>query len=163
MKLYGSLNNRLEEGQQFVKEIKVGDGVTEYGYTDRYPYEVTDVIDQKHIFIRSVDSKRVDNNGMSECQYYEYVSNENNPKIELVKRNGIWYKVREHSKEKWLQRANNLKDDFKSIEIAYKYIRCMSGLTQKQLENIELGKIVRQYKKMDISIGKMEQYFDYSF
>lgn len=27
MKLYGSLNNRFDEGQQFVEEIKVGDGV----------------------------------------------------------------------------------------------------------------------------------------
>ena len=48
-KLYGNLMNRMEEGRQFVDEIKVGDGVTEYSYSDRHPYEVIEVKDQKHI------------------------------------------------------------------------------------------------------------------
>lgn len=46
-KWYGSLNNRLEENKMFCEEIKVGTGLTEYFYSDRHPYEVVKVIDQK--------------------------------------------------------------------------------------------------------------------
>ena len=56
-KWYGSIDNRIEEGKQFVNEIKVGDGVTEYLWSDRKAYEVVDVKDQKHITIREYDHK----------------------------------------------------------------------------------------------------------
>lgn len=71
MKFFGSITNRLEEGKTF-GEIKVGTGVTEMCYTDRHPYEVVKVIDEKHLLIRACDAKRIDNNGMSEDQEYEY-------------------------------------------------------------------------------------------
>lgn len=163
MKLFGSLENRLEEGQQFVKEIKVGDGVTEYFYSDCKPYEVTDVVDQKHIFIRSMNAKRTDGEGMSDCQSYEYSSDKNAPKIELVNRNGVWYEVKEYSKDLWLELAKRDIKGFKDIEVAYKYFKMMSGLTLKQQEKVEQGKIVKKYSKMNISIGVMKKYFDYSF
>lgn len=163
IKLYGSLNNRLEEGKMFCEKIEVGTGVTEYGYSNKYPYEVVEVKDQKHIVIREMETKRIDKNGMSDCQEYQYISNTNNPKIELVNKNGVWFKVLEHSKEKWLQGAENIKDSFKNKEIAYNYIKCMAGLTSKQYENIEAGKIVNKYIKMNISFGVMEKYYDYTF
>ena len=40
MKLYGSLNNRLEENHMFCDVIEVGTDMTEYLYTDRHAYEV---------------------------------------------------------------------------------------------------------------------------
>lgn len=70
-KWYGGLVNRMQEGCQY-GEIKVGTGVTRNDYSDRYPFEVVKVIDQKHIFIRSCLAKRVDHNGLSENQQYEY-------------------------------------------------------------------------------------------
>lgn len=72
---YGSITNRLEEGHTYTKEIKVGTGVTEMCYSDRHPYEVVEVIDDRHLMIRRMNAKRIDNNGMSECQDYEYSSN----------------------------------------------------------------------------------------
>lgn len=163
-KLYGSLDNRLEEGRQFVKEIKVGTGVTEYGYSDRHPYEVTKVIDQKHISIRAMDYKRIDKNGMSDAQSYEYISNEKNPEMELEKRGDVWYRVRKFSKAMWMEMAEeHLERGFKTKEVAYNYFRAMAGLTDKQYQNIEAGKEVKKYIKMNISIGTMEKYFDYSF
>ena len=162
-KLYGSLNNRFEEGQQFVKEIKVGDGVTEYGYTDRYAYEVVEVIDQNNIVIRKVDTRRIDNNGMSDCQEYEYISNKKNPTERLTRRNNVWFKVIEYSKERFLERANKIQDDFKNEEVAYNYIRCMAGLTENQYKKIDEGKVVKKYVKKNISVGIMQEYFDYSF
>jgi len=86
MKLYGGLQNRLEENRMFCDEIKVGTGVTEYFYTDRHAYEVIEVKDQKHVKIRRFDVKRTDNNGMCDCQNYAYTSNVNNPTLDLVRR-----------------------------------------------------------------------------
>ena len=165
MKLYGSLNNRFEEGQQYVSEIKVGDGVTEYGYTDRYAYEVIEVINQNNIVIRKVDANRIDNNGMSDCQNYEYKSNPNNRKIKLTKRNNVWFEVCEYSKEKLLKGAEEIKKDFKDNDAhkAYLYLKWMLHLTEKQYLNLEAGKIINKYKKMNISVGVMNEYFDYSF
>ncbi len=87
-KWYGSIGNRIEEGKQFVNEIKVGDGVTEYLWSDRKAYEVVDVKDQKHITIREYDHKL---KGEAFSNNWELVSNEDNAKINLVKRGNDWY------------------------------------------------------------------------
>lgn len=87
---YGSLDNRILERCRG-EEPKVGMGVTHFGYTDRHPYEIVRVIDDRHLEIRALDHKRIDNNGMSECQKYEYFSNENNPIERLFKnKSGRW-------------------------------------------------------------------------
>lgn len=165
MKLYGSLNNRFEENKMYVDKIEVGTLATEYHWSDRTPYEVVEVEDQKHVFIRELKAKRIDNNGMSDSQSYEYSSDETKPIKELQLRNGKWYKVNRMSKEKFLKRAESLRNDFKdrSIEKAYNYCIAMSGLTQKQIERIEQGKEVKRFSGIDISFGKAEKYFDYSF
>lgn len=50
---YGNLTNRLEENKNFTgREIKPGDDITMYLYSDRHCYYVTDVIDQKHIKVK---------------------------------------------------------------------------------------------------------------
>ena len=53
--------------------------------------------------------------------------------------------------------------DFKNKEVAYNYIRCMAGLTENQYKKIDEGKVVKKYVKKNISVGIMEEYFDYSF
>jgi hypothetical protein len=165
MKFYGCLQNRLEEGRNFTKEIKVGTGVTEYYYSDRKPFEVIEVIDQKHIVIRAMDSKRIDNNGMSDSQSYEFISNPKNITYKLVLKNNVWYKEYEINKETWLKRAkeDTAKGYFKTEEGAYRYFRAMSGLTDKQYEKVDAGKSVKKYVKMNVSIGIMDKYYDYTF
>lgn len=79
---YGSLNNRVAEMCKQPKP-EVGMGVTEMCWSDRHPYEIVNVIDDRHIEIRKLDTKRIDSNGMSECQDYEYSSNEDNPTVKL--------------------------------------------------------------------------------
>ena len=53
-KLYGSLDNRIEENRNFLgrPEIKVGDDITQYHWSDRTCYYVTRVENQKHIFVK---------------------------------------------------------------------------------------------------------------
>ena len=50
---YGSLQNRLEEGHNFTgREIRPGDDGTMYMWSDRHPFYVTAVEDQKRIKVR---------------------------------------------------------------------------------------------------------------
>ena len=53
-KWYGSIDNRIEEGRNYEpdKIIKVGTDITTYFWSDRHCKYVTEVIDQKHIFVK---------------------------------------------------------------------------------------------------------------
>ncbi len=162
-KLYGSLDNRLEENRMYCDEIKVGTGVTEYLYSDTNPYEVTRVINQQHVFIRPMIAIRIDKRGMSDYQEYEYKSDSNAPEIEIIKRNNVWYRVQEFSKNQWLKMAKEHRVS-SNENVEYNYYKMMSGLTIKQLKKIEQNKVVKKYSKFgNISFGIMQKYFDYSF
>ena len=90
MKWYGSLNNRFMERTRGAKP-EVGMGVTECLWSDRHPYEIIEVKDDRHITIRALNWKRIDKNGMSECQEYEYFSNPYGTVYTLYKnKKGIW-------------------------------------------------------------------------
>lgn len=160
MKLYGSLNNRIEENKMYCDEIKVGTGMTKYSWSDREAYEVVKVVDQTNVFVRRYDHKAV---GEPMSNNWELISNESNPVIELKLRNGVWYRVCYYSKESWMAMAQ--KDTaWKTAEAAYNYYRFMSRLTEKQLEKIEAGKTVKAYKKFgNISFGVADYYYDYEF
>lgn len=91
---YGSITNRIDEGHTFTDKIEVGTGVTEMCYSDRHPYEVVEIIDKRHLMIRRMNSKRIDNNGQSECQEYEYSSNLNATPIKIFKSKTGWREQR---------------------------------------------------------------------
>ena len=91
MQWYGSLQNRLEENARSTVKPVVGMGVTETMWSDRAPYEIIAVKDDRHITVRAMNYKRVDNNGFSECQEYEYTSNPNGYVCNLYRNNkGRW-------------------------------------------------------------------------
>jgi hypothetical protein len=70
----------------------VGQGATHLGWTDRHAYTVIEVITPKHIRVQRDISTRVDSNGMSEAQEYEFTPNPNGhvEEIRLCK-DGHWY------------------------------------------------------------------------
>lgn len=69
----------------------VGMGVTRCCWSDRHPYEIIEVKDDRHIVVREMHAKRIDTNGMSDCQDYEYTSNENGRVQELfLTKQGRW-------------------------------------------------------------------------
>jgi hypothetical protein len=70
-KWYGSLNNRIDEGKTY-GEIKIGTGVTEMCYSDRHPYEVVEIIDEKHLLIRECDWKIISGSEQDGSAEYEY-------------------------------------------------------------------------------------------
>ena len=90
MKWYGSVQNRLEENKQLCEEIKVGEGMTKYNWSDRYAYEVIEVISQKHVIVRELSHKCVGGPYSNEWELY---SDKSNPTMELVKRGKYWYRV----------------------------------------------------------------------
>lgn len=162
MKLYGSLNNRLEENKMYCDEIKVGTGMTEYSWSDRHAYEVVEVVDQTNVFIREYDHKIA---GEAMSNNWELISNENNPVIELKLKNGVWFRVINYTKELWLENAKkSAKENAEKIDVYYDYYKAMSGLTDKEKEKIENGKTVRKLRKFgNVSFGVAEYYFDYEF
>lgn len=162
MKLYGSLNNRMEENKMFCKEIEVGTGMTRYDYSDRHAYEVVKVIDQTNVFVREYDHELA---GEPMSNEWKLISNEKNPVIELKFKNGVWYQVIEFTKELWLNNAKNMaKEETHKIDMYYDYCKAMSGLTDKEKEKIESGKIVKKLRKFgNVSFGVAQYYFDYEF
>lgn len=76
----GSLVNHIATGGTVNAHPLCGDAATVYGWTDRYACTVTEVVIQKsgtvEVIVQQDHAKRIDTNGMSECQSYEYSRNE---------------------------------------------------------------------------------------
>lgn len=151
MALYGSLNNRFDENKYYngtYNNLKVGDYATVYHYSDRDAYEIIEVKDQKHVTIRELDAKRNDGGGMSDCQSYDYYSNENNRTIELELTKFGWKEVTRYN----LDLYNKVKD-------RNGYVMWGDDIVEKVMK----GKEVKRGRKICISFGIADKYYDYSF
>lgn len=149
MKWYGSLDNRIEERMR-EPEIKVGMGATEFHWSDRTPYEVVEVKDQKHISIRKMDHRHIGEPSMD--NHWELISNPENPVINLTKRGDYWYTVLTLTAE----------------DVAY----YEEWDIQKQmwfinwdmdLDTIRAKGKQTKYNRMNIRVGRAEYYYDYEF
>lgn len=151
-KFYGSLNNRLEENKMFCNEIKVGTGMTEYYYSDCHAYEVTEVIDQKHVKVREYDHKHI---GEAFENKWQLTSNTNNPEKLLTKRGNYWY---------WTVTVTS--DDIKAKEAEseeswmFPLWLATNGFDREKI--IEKGKQTK-YSRANVSFGKATYHYDYEF
>ena len=141
MKLYGSIENRLEENKMFCESIEVGTYLTEFGYSDRHPYEVVEVINQKHIKVRKLDHKKKEGSEHFDNNW-ELVSNPNNPIKELKFRYNNWSWVTTYG-ERYLKEAP-IQDP-----IIVKQIKQTGSCTV--------------YRPTKVSFGFAEYYFDYTY
>lgn len=90
----GGLYNRIYEGMKNTPEPKVGMGVTEMCYTDRHAYTIVNILSKTRIEVTHDTVKRIDKNGMSDAQEYEYTSNyDGHRKILRLNKKGQWKKV----------------------------------------------------------------------
>jgi hypothetical protein len=145
---YGNLTNRLEENRMFCKEIEVGTGMTEYSYSDRHPYEVDEVKDQKHVKVRELDHKHVGDGCMD--NNWELVSNEHNSVRMLTKRGTYWY---------WnIEATKDILDSIDKIET--QLFLCHNNISVDQLR--AKGKVTR-YHRANVSFGIADYYYDYEF
>jgi hypothetical protein len=77
---HGSLENAIADQTRSLQPT-VGIGVTEIMFSDRHPYTVIEVISPKRIRVQADTATRVDDNGYSESQEYNYTPN---PKGEII-------------------------------------------------------------------------------
>ena len=146
MKLYGSINNRFEENKMFTDEIKVGTGMTEYHWSDRDAYEVIAVKDQKHVTVREYDHKL---KGGAFSNDWELISNPDNPVKEMVKRGDYWYATRTITADEFDLDDNRVRFDL-----------VMAGFDPERIRTKGKQTI---YRKMNVSFGIADYYFDYEF
>lgn len=106
--LVNHLYSRAVIGQP---DPQVGMGATLLGWTDRYPATVIEVFKigkAVAIKVQDDDYKRIDKNGMSESQQYEYMPNPN-ACTSVFKQNadGSWSKVfRDFETNRWRKSGN---------------------------------------------------------
>lgn len=87
---FGSLVNQLSGSKKGVKPT-VGMGVTFLFWSDRAPGTIVEVINDKTIVVQGDNYKRVDDNGMSECQRYKFSRNPKAGKGTFtLRKNGRW-------------------------------------------------------------------------
>lgn len=94
------MNNIMSRAVIGQPEPYVGMGATLLGWTDRYPATIVQVCKSKtgeviEIAVQEDDAKRVDSNGMSEAQEYEFTPNPNGTGYRFKKdRKGMWREIR---------------------------------------------------------------------
>lgn len=154
MKLYGSLQNRMEENRQFVEEIKVGTGMTEYSWSDRHAYEVIAVKDQKHVTVRELDHKLI---GEAYTNDWELISNPENPEMEMVKRGNYWYRAITITKDE-VPEGDSCVDENGNLNM--NWWLAMNNFDRAVI--LAKGKQTK-YQRMNVSFGVANYYYDYEF
>ena len=166
MKVYGNLINRFEENKNYNsdKQIHVGDDITMYHYSDRSCYYVTEVIDQKHIKVKSwqvcADQEKADGPGHQAWLYFKT----NKERTEYLSKyfDDEKYNGYEPGEEEWVFRYNKWK---RKIERSYEdYQRRPGCYTKRQAERFEKGLPVYDYLDMsNVSFGVRSYYYDWEF
>lgn len=150
-KWYGNLCNRVDENRMFADEIKVGTGMTEYLWSDRHAYEVTKVIDQKHVYVREYDHKHI---GEAYTNKWELISNPDRPEMYLTKRGNYWYRTVSLTPE----RAREI---LESNDIDARLWASHNGFHLDEI--VKDGKKRTTYHRMNVSFGVADYYYDYEF
>lgn len=155
-KLYGSLCNRIEENKNYTgREIKEGDDITMYYWSDRHCYFITKVIDQKHIFVKEyeviADREKVGGMGHQNWLYFKtkkeanhYMNTHMTPE-ELASFGTYDEDPKESSEQEWV----------------FRYGKWNRVLHKDYLGN-DLSK-PRYEKLQPISFGVRSYYYDWEF
>ncbi|MFW6311272.1 MAG: hypothetical protein ACOC1K_03450 [Nanoarchaeota archaeon] len=155
----GSMINHLMSNNDTKPEV--GKGCTLLHWTDREAWEVIEVRkNDKEVVIQKYNPKRIDNNGMSDAQEYEY-SELTDAKKTLVYKWGSWKERSETIvfEENILQKYRGGQKLFDEYEKrGGKYINnvintLIPGMTKKKVS----------YNKVSVLWGVKREYYDYSF
>lgn len=151
---YGNLSNRVEENKQYCETIKVGDGMTEYMWSDRRAYEVVEVSDQKHVKVREYDAKHI---GGAYENKWELISNESNPVHTMTKRGNYWYFTVTCTPEDIEEIESRTDESEKLTGLMW---LCSNGFEKDIVK--EKGKQTK-YHRANVSFGVANYYYDYEF
>lgn len=76
------------------KPVNVGDGATQHLWSDSHAYTVIEVRSKFQLVLQKDIARRVDKNGMSDQQEYEYERDPQGHTLKVsLRRNGRWYEV----------------------------------------------------------------------
>lgn len=145
-KLYGSLQNRIEEDKMYCSEIKVGTGMTEYSWSDRTAYEVTKVVDQKHVYVRRYIAEHV---GEAFENSWKLISDQNAPEQLIVRRGNFWY---------WANTCT--KETLDAADAEHRLYIALAGFDTSVIA--AKGKQTK-YRRAKVSFGTADYYYDYEF
>lgn len=184
MALRGNFTNRLMEGQNFTnREIREGDDITMYLYSDRHCYFVTKVIDQGHIFIHQyhvcADHSKEGGMGHQNWLYFKTIKEHNQylnslhltyngeevrydedlkecSDTELMLRRGKWKRVTHYTLQGYEKARKAADRDAKSGKASEGMVRLAfdrGRLTEKEMEKIKAGKEVVKYSELSGKIS----------
>lgn len=165
MKYYGSVVNRIMEGQT-VPEITVGTDITMYHYSDRTCYYVTDVIDQKHIMVAEYEviADHDKAGGMGHQNWLFFKSHkETNDYMRAHGFTNLFYDDSEPAKKLWVYRYNKWME-----AVTWTPEEILADpffATEKEKETARKGKPVTRYYNLSgkISFGRRDYYYDWEF
>lgn len=192
MKIYGNLNNRFDENKNYTgREIREGDDITMYMWSDRHCYFVTKVIDQKHIFVHEysvcADHSKEGGQGHQNWLYFKTINEMNHylnslPKfkdmqsdenikepsdIEIVFNRGAWRRVHKYDLAKYEKAKQKSIEQSKNgtfDDTLFRYYFDMGRLTEREMQRVLDGKTVTKYSEFgNISFGVRDYYYDWEF
>lgn len=149
MKLYGNLTNRFQEGHNFTgREIREGDDITEYLWSDRVCYFITKVVDQKHIFIHRyrVVADQDKAGGMGHQNWLYFKTNK---------------EANDYMKKYYPDQYGDTVYEDSDIELVFRYNH-WNRVYRKNWNGEDYDK--PRYNRMDhISFGVRDYYYDWEF
>lgn len=90
--------------EQPTPEVGMG-ATTGYG-SDRYPYTVVEILSKRKIKLQADSFKRIDNNGMSEVQEYNFYRDvDGHTDVATLRKDGTWVSEHDplkHGRRFWL-------------------------------------------------------------
>lgn len=187
----GNLTNRLAEGHNYLnRELREGDDITMYFYSDRHCYYITEVISQTEIKVKKyeicADHDKPGGMGHQNWLYFktkkeinQYLNkyfpdhckdeNPTEPEPETWAFNcNRWRRQETWDLTRWNELLERAKKDVvdptnetKVVTLAKFY----AHLTEKQIERIIAGKTVKKYFDLQgkISFGVKDYYYDWEF
>ena len=180
MKLYGSLTNRLEEGRNFTgRELREGDDITMYYYSDCTCYFITKLISQKEIQVQKyhvcADFSKEGGMGHQNWLYFK-TRKEHNTYLNSVHTDHKWEENPiEDTPDTWVLRYGTWQEKINYTYNSFKTIAERSGFkfepyfqhffTEKEREKLLNGGTVAKYNKLPgkVSFGVRNYYYDWSF
>ena len=165
-KWYGNLTNRLEEGKNFTgREIKPGDDITMYYYSDRQCFYVTEVENQKRIKVRPwytcADHEKEGGMGHQNWCYFRSVDERNEYLARFFPED---YSDKKHFEEPpeqvWVFRYNKWMKEYTHTTMDHP-----EYCTDREREAFKKQGFFKTYHNLNgrVSFGRRDYYHDWEF
>ena len=159
-KIYGNLMNRLTEDKNYTgREIKVGDDITMYHWSDRKCYYVTGVINQKRIKVKRyyvcADKEKATGIGHQEWVYFKTLREQD--KYLNWEHTEKEYEEDEKYEEVWVFRYGKWMREHTYTEENY--------CSERELNSLKKNGYYKRYYDLSgkVSFGVRNYYYDWEF